>query len=327
MTDNRLTRRSVVGAGLALGAGMIARPAIAQSYPSGPIKLIVPFAAGSGTDVVARLLGIELGPRLGQTIVVEAMPGSAGNLATARLARSAPDGLTLILTTSAHSIAPSLFKDLTFDIAKDFAPVSLVCSGPLILTAHRDFAANSIQELVALAKKTPGKLNYASPGTGTAPHLAAELLKIKAGIDMVHVPYRGGNPAMTDVLANVVPMYFASPATAMPLVEAGSIKALGQSSARRPSFVPNIPTIAEQGYPDYRVDFWYGLLAPAGTPAPIVERLHAEVGEVLKMPKITEHFNKLGFEAAGLKPADFDRFIREEADVWAGVAKAAKLGA
>ncbi|WP_375459949.1 Bug family tripartite tricarboxylate transporter substrate binding protein [uncultured Enterovirga sp.] len=297
----------------------------AQGFPSKVIRILVPFSAGSGTDVVARLLARELGPRLGQNILVENQTGAGGNMATASLARAEPDGHTLLLTTTAHAIAPNLQKSLPFDAVADFAPVTLVCSGPLVLTANPAFAAKTVGDLIALAKAKPGTINYASSGTGTTPHLAVELLKIKAGIDLVHVPYRGGNPAMVDVLANVVPLYFASPATAMPMVESGQVRALGLSSAERPSFIRDIPTIAEQGVPGYRVDFWYGLLAPAKTPRSTVDRLQRETAEILRKPEVIAQLHKLGFDPTATTPEAFGGLIRDEIALWAEVTRTAKI--
>jgi tripartite-type tricarboxylate transporter receptor subunit TctC len=321
-----MNRRDLLGGATALAvSGLAGRSARADTYPSKVIRILVPFSAGSGTDVVARLIGRELGSRLGQSIIVENQAGAGGNMAPASLARAEPDGHTFLLTTTHHAIAPNLQKTLPFDTVGDFAPVTLVCSGPLVLTANPAFPAKSIADLLALAKKNPGGINYASSGTGTTPHLAVELLKIRTGIDIVHVPYRGGNPAMVDVLANVVPLYFASPATAMPMVETGQVRALGLSSAQRPSFIADIPTIAEQGVPGYKVDFWYGLLAPAKTPRSIIERVSGEIAGILKKPDIVAQLQKLGFNATATTPEAFGRLITDEIALWAEVTRTARI--
>jgi tripartite-type tricarboxylate transporter receptor subunit TctC len=296
-----------------------------EPYPAHTIKIIVPFAAGSGSDVVARLLGRHLQERLGKTVIIENRSTGATVVGTELTAAAAPDGYTLLLTTSAHAILPSMHKDLPFDVIKDFTPVTEVCAGPLIFTANPKFPAKNVKELIALAKAKPGQINYASSGTGTAPHLAMELLKVKAAIDLVHVPYRGGAPAMTDVIAGVVPMYMAAPATALPFIASGQVVALGQSTAERSDLVKNIPTIAEQGVPGYDVELWYGLLGPAKMPQDIVDRLHKEVAEILQLSDVLEILQKLGFEPKSSTPQQFSAYIEHEVKQWAEVAQAAHL--
>ena len=319
---NRITTLAFAALALAILPFVSAQ---AQNYPTRSIKIVVPFPAGSGTDVVARLIGNELSIRLGQAVIIENQSAGATTVATQNVARAEPDGYTLFLTTSAHAILPSLHKQLAFDVVKDFTPIMLVCAGPLLLTAHPSFPAKNIQELIALAKSKPGQINYASSGTGTAPHLAVELLKVKAGIDLQHVPYRGGSPAMNDVLAGVVPMYFAAPSTAMSHIQAGKVRALGQSTATRSALIKDIPTIAEQGVPGYNVELWYGLLGPAKLPQPIVERILKEVTEILKKDQVRASLQALGFEPKPSSSEVFAKYIRSEMEQWADVAKVAKL--
>jgi tripartite-type tricarboxylate transporter receptor subunit TctC len=296
-----------------------------EPYPTHTIKIIVPFAAGSGSDVVGRLLAHHLQERLGKTVIIDNQASGATVVGTELTARAAPDGYTLLLTTSAHAILPSMHKNLPFDVIKDFTPVTEVCAGPLILTANPKFAAKNVKELIALAKAMPGQINYASSGTGTAPHLAMELLKVKAGIDLVHVPYRGGAPAMTDVIAGVVPMYMAAPATALPFIANGLVIPLGQSTAVRSDLVKNIPTLAEQGVPGYDVELWYGLLGPAKMPQDVVNRLNKEVAQILQLPDVREKLQKLGFEPKSSTPQRFSAYIVHEVEQWAEVVQAAHL--
>ncbi|MEI9806008.1 MAG: tripartite tricarboxylate transporter substrate binding protein [Pseudolabrys sp.] len=297
----------------------------AQSYPTRPIKIIVPFAAGSGTDVVARLTGHEMSVLLGQTVIIENQSTGATVVATQNVARAAPDGYTLFLTTSAHAILPSLHNDLAFDVIKDFSPVMLVCAGPLVLTSNPNFPAKNVKDLIALAKAKPGQINYASSGTGTAPHLAMELLKVKAGINLVHVPYRGGGPAMSDVLAGVVPLYFSAPSTALPHIKAGTALALGQTTGTRSELIKDIPTIAEQGVPGYNMELWYALLGPADLPRPIVDRLVTAMSAALKKDEVKQTLEKLGFAPKPSTPEELGKYIRSEVEQWSVVAKAANL--
>lgn len=316
--------RALAIAGLALGA--LSAAAVAEGpYPTRPIKMIVPFPAGSGTDIVARLIGDELARRLGQPIVIENQAGGGTVVATRATASAEPDGHTLFLTTSAHAILPSLHRQLPFNVVTDFTPVMLVCAGPLVLTAHPSFPANNIQELIQLAKSKPGQINYASSGTGTAPHLAVELLKVKTGIDIVHVPYRGGAPAMNDVLAGHVSLYFAAPATALPHVTSGGVRALGQSAAERSELIKDIPTLAEQGVTGYNVELWYGLLGPAKLPPAVVVRLQKEVADILNMAEVRKTLQGLGFQPKPSSSQQFADYIQSELQQWAEVAKAANL--
>jgi tripartite-type tricarboxylate transporter receptor subunit TctC len=297
----------------------------AQPYPTRPIKIVVPFAAGSGADVVARLTGNEMSILLGQPVIIDDQSAGATVVATQYVARSAPDGYTLFMTTSAHAILPSLHNDLSFDVIKDFSPITMVCAGPLVLTSNPNFPAKNVKDLIALAKAKPGQINYASSGTGTAPHLAMELLKVKAGISLVHVPYRGGAPAMTDVLAGVVPLYFASPATALPQIKAGAALVLGQTTATRSELLKDIPTIAEQGVPGYNMELWYALLGPANMPRPIVDRIVAAMSAALKKDEVKQTLEKLGFAAKPSTPEELGKYIRSEVEQWSVVAKAANL--
>lgn len=319
-------RRIVAGT----AAMLLSLPVFAQALSSQPIRIIVPFPAGSGTDVVARLVASKLAPRLGQPVVIVNQTGSSGVIGTQTVARAKPDGHTLLLANSSHTILPSTVPDLPFDVLADFAPVTPLSVGPIVLVAHKNVPANNIQELVALAKSKPGVLNYASPGAGTVPHLATELLQLRTGIEMVHVPYRGGAPAVMDVMAGVIELYFSAPSTAMPHLQSGAIKALGLSSAKVPEFIQKMPIIGqtkpiqEQGVPDFDLDLWYGILAPGKTPADIIVRLQSEIGEILRMPDVRETMNRLGVEPKPSTADEFGRFMRAEVKLWSEVAQRSK---
>ena len=249
--------------------------AAAQTYPTRPIKFIVPYPPGGGTDVVARILTEPLTAELGQTIVIDNRGGAAGNVGTDIAAKAPADGYTILFTLSSHTINPKLYDKLPFDVERDFVPISMAALIPQILVVHPSVPANNVQELIALAKANPGKLNYASVGTGSPGHIAGELFKLKTGVDIVHVPYKGGGPAVTDTIGGQVQMLFVSMPAAWQLVKAGKLKAIAVTSAKRSQTAPDVPTIAESGVPDFVVDSWYGALAPAKTPPAIVARLNA----------------------------------------------------
>lgn len=309
-------------AGLLLSAAT-AGGALAQT--GAPLRILVPFPAGSGTDVIARLLAGELQPKLNQPVVVINQAGGGGISATLATAKAEPDGNTIFLTTSAHAILPKVKKDLPFDIIKDFAPVTLVCAGPLVLTVAADFPAKDLQELIALAKAKPGQIDYASSGIGTAPHLAMELLDAKAGIKLSHVPYRGGAPAIADVASGNVPMYFGAPSSGLPFIAAGKVRAIAISSAKRPSFMPNIPTVQEQGIADFNVELWYGILAPAKTPPARIAQLQQDIKEILAKPNVRETMLGLGFEPRPSTPEEFATYLVSEIKLWGDVADLAGM--
>src|SRR5499427_8678408 len=302
-------------------------PAVAQdaeNYPTKPIRMIVPYPPAGGTDVVARILADPLSTTLGQPIVIDNRGGAAGNLGTDLAAKAAPDGYTVLFTLSSHTINPKLYPNPPFDVERDFVPISLAALSPQILVAHPSVPANNIRELIALAKSQPGKLNFASVGTGSPAHIAGELLKLKAGIDMVHVPYKGGGPAIADTLGGQVQLAFVSLPAALQYVKAGRLKALAVTSDKRSIAAPDIPTIAESGV-DCVVNSWYGALAPAKTPPAIVAKLQAAFAKVLAMPEVREKLLGQGAEATSSTSSEFERLIKEELAKWDYVIREARI--
>jgi tripartite-type tricarboxylate transporter receptor subunit TctC len=298
----------------------------AQSYPSKPIRFIVPYPPAGGTDVVARILADPLTAVLGQPIVIDNRGGAAGNLGTDLAAKAAPDGYTILFTLSSHTINPKLYDKLPFDVERDFVPISLAALSPQILVANPSLPANNIRELIALAKAQPGKLNFASVGTGSPGHIAGELFKLKTGVDMVHVPYKGGGPAVTDTLGGQVQLLFVTLPAAMQYVKAGKLKALAVTSDKRSEAAPEIPTIAET-VPGCVVNSWYGALAPAKTPPAIVAKLQAAFAKVLAMPDVKAKLFQQGAEAASSTSAELDERIRAELKQWDYVIREAKIKA
>ena len=293
----------------------------AQDWPTKPITLVVPYPPGGPTDIVARVVAQGLGDELKQTIIVDNRSGAGGNIGADMVAKAAPDGYTLLLATTAHAINMSLFKNLNYDTRKCFAPVSLLTSGPLVIVTRPDLPAGNVRELIALAKSTPGKLTFASSGNGQSTHLAAELFGAMAGVRMVHVPYRGSAPALTDVMGGQADIMFDTMLSSMPYVNGGKLKALAVTGAARSPAAPNVPTVAEAGLPGYEATAWNGLLAPAGTPASVVDRLNGALQKVLGRADIQQKFAAQGFAPAWKTPADTARFLDVEVDKWAGVVK------
>ena len=313
-----------------VSALLCATPAFAQDakdYPNKPIRFIVPYPPAGGTDIVARILTEPLAAALGQPIVIENRGGAGGNVGTDVAAKAAPDGYTVLFTLSSHTINPKLYEKLPFDVEKDFVPISLAALVPQILVANPSVPANNVTEVIALAKREPGKLNYASVGTGSPAHIAGELFKLKAGVDIVHVPYKGGGPAITDTLGGQVQLAFVSIPAALQYVKAGKLKALAVTSDKRSLAAPDIPTIAESGVPDCVVNSWYGALAPAKTPPAIVAKLQAAFVKVLALPEVKERLFLQGAEAASSTSAEFDRRIRDELKQWEYVIREAKIKA
>jgi tripartite-type tricarboxylate transporter receptor subunit TctC len=294
----------------------------AQTYPDKPIRLVVPFPAGGTTDILARAVGQKLGEHLGQQVVVDNKPGAGGNIGSDIVAKSAPDGYTLVMgTVGTHAINASLYKKMPYDHIKDFVPVSLVALVPNILVVHPSVPANSVKELIAYAKANPGKLNFASSGNGTSIHLSGELFKTTAGVEMTHVPYKGSAPAVTDLLGGQVQLMFDNMPSALPHVKAGKLKALGVTTAKRFPAAPDIPAIAEAGVPGYEASSWFGVLAPAGTPKEIVNKLSSEIAKILQTPEIKERLLSQGAEPVGNTPDQFAAFIKAETAKWAKVVK------
>jgi tripartite-type tricarboxylate transporter receptor subunit TctC len=318
-------RAVLAGWALLIAAPFCASSLQAQDYPTRPIRMIVPYPPAGGTDIVARTISEPLAAVLGQPIIIENRGGAAGNLGTDVAAKSAPDGYTILFTLSSHTINPKLYDKLPFDVEKDFIPISLAAYIPQILVANPALPANNIKELIALAKAEPGKLNFASVGTGSPGHIAGELFKLKTGVDMVHVPYKGGGPAVTDTLGGQVQLLFVSMPAALQYVKAGKLKALAVTSDKRSAAAPDIPTIAESGVPDCIVNSWYGALVPAKTPPAIVSKLQAAFAKVLQMPQVKERLFAQGAEATYSTSAEFERLIHDELKQWEFVIREAKI--
>jgi len=306
---------------LALG---VAAGAAAQEYPAKPIRMIVPYPPAGGTDIVARVVNEPLTTILGQPIIIDNKGGAAGNLGTDLAAKAPPDGYTVLFTLSSHTINPKLYGKLPFDVEKDFAAVSLAAYIPQIVVVNPSVPINSIPELVAYAKANPGKLNYASVGIGSPGHIAGELLKLKTGISMVHVPYKGGGPAVTDTLGGQVQVLIVSIPAAFQFVKAGRLRAIAVASDKRSVAAPDIPTIAEQGV-DCVVNSWYGALVPAKTPPAVVAKLNAAMVKALASPETKDKLFAQGAEAASSTPAEFEALIKEELKKWEYVIREAKI--
>ncbi|HVO89531.1 MAG TPA: tripartite tricarboxylate transporter substrate binding protein [Casimicrobiaceae bacterium] len=287
--------------------------ASAADYPTRPIRLIVPFAAGGGNDTVARLVGQALAARLGQPVVIDNRAGAGGVVGAEAAAKAAPDGYTLFLGgVGSHAINPNLHADLPYDPIRDFAPVSLLASAPLILVVHPSVPAHSVQELIAFARAQPGKLNYASNGNGSSSQLAAVMFASLAKIDMVHIPYKGLAPALTDLLSGRDQLMFSSMVAILPHINAGKLRPLAVTSSKRVALFPDVPTVAEAGLAGYETSSWYGILAPAGTPPEVVSRLHDEIVQVLAQDDVRTALAREGAEPVGDTPEQFGAFIRAE---------------
>ena len=303
------------------GLPQTASMSMAQAYPTKPIRLIVPYAPGGGADILARAVGQKLSESFGQSVVPDNRAGGGGIVGADIVAKAAPDGYTLLFPSSAHTIVPSLYSKVPYDALKDFAPISQLTSQPYILGVHPSVSAKSAKELIALAKSKPGQLNYASGGSGTAPHLGGELLKNLAGIDLVHVPYKGGGPALLALMSGEVAMLFSSLPSTLPQMKAGKIRALAVSGKVRSSAAPELPTVAESGVPGFDVTNWYGVLAPANTPKAIIATLHAEIVRELNTPDLQARLASDGSDVVGSTPAAFAGDLKAEIVKWAKVVK------
>ncbi len=284
----------------------------AQSYPNKPIRILVGFSAGGFADVLARIVGLKLSDSLGQPVVVENRPGAGSNIAAELVAKAPPDGYTLFMYSSVNAVNVTLYSKLSYDTVKDFAPVALFASMANILVVHPSVPAHSVKELIALAKSKPGQLNFASSGYGATQHLSGQLFKTMAGIDIVHIPYKGSVPAMTALVSGEIPMMFNVMSTVLPQMKAGKVRALAVSSAKRSPFVPDLPSVSEAGLPGFEYISYLGALAPAGTPKEIVTKLNTEVAKVLDMPDTKERFSNNGAEIIISTPEQFLALIKEE---------------
>lgn len=299
----------------------------AQGYPAKPIRIIVPFTPGTGIDILARTAGQKLNERWGQGIVIENRPGASGNIGNEVVARSAPDGYALMVTANTFAIAPALSKTLPFDPVRDFAPVTEMATGTMALAVHPSLPAVSVAAFVALAKARPGQIDYASPGSGTPQHMAAELFKLIAGIRLEHVPYKGSAGAVTDLVGGQVPVMFLPMHTVLPHAQAGRVRVLAQSGAKRSAVAPDVPTFDEAGVRGVDVEFWYGMLAPAGTPSEVVNKLNGEIAAILKIPEVRDSLRRQGLEPVTGTPEQFAQLIRADLARWARVVKDARISA
>lgn len=293
----------------------------APDWPTKPITLVVPYPPGGPTDIVARSVAKGLGDELGQTVIIDNRSGAGGNIGAELVAKSTPDGYTLLLATTAHAINMSLFNNLNYDTSKSFVPLSLLTQGPLVIVARPDLKASNVQELIALAKSTPGKMTFASSGNGQSTHLSAELFNAMAGTRIVHVPYRGSAPAMTDVMGGQTDIMFNTMLSSMPYVRDGKLRAYAVTSAARSPAAPDIPTVAEAGLPGYEATAWNGLMAPAGTPDAVVEKLSTTLQKVLADKALQQNFAQQGFDAQWMSPAEYRKFVDDEIKKWAEVVK------
>jgi len=297
----------------------------AQDWPTKPVRFIVPYPPGGGTDVIARIVQPRLSEALGQTIVIENRGGAGGAVGTEAAAKAAPDGYTFLFTLSSHTINPLLYK-LAYDVERDFAPVTLIVSVPQLVAANPASPLKSMQDVVALAKAHPGKLHYASVGAGTPSHIAGELLKLKAGIDIVHVPYKGGGPAVADTLGGQVWLLFVTMPAAIGQVRAGKLRALAVTTQKRNPGAPEIPTVAEAlNIPDYDVDSWYAMFAPAKTPPAIIARMQREVARVIQLPDVKQKLLEQGGDAVGSSPEALERVVKGELKKWTELIRDAKI--
>jgi len=312
-----------------LAAAALAGPwaAQAQGYPDHPIRFVVPYPPGGGTDVIARIVQGKLQAALGQNIVIDNKGGAGGSVGTDIVAKAAPDGYSVLFTLNSHTVNPAIYAKLPFDTLKDFEPVGTVASLPQILVAHPQFPANNVAELIALAKAKPGTLAYASVGVGSPGHLAGELFKLRTGTQMTHVPYRGGGPAVTDVMGGQVPLLWVSIPAAAQHVKSGKLKALGVSTLKRSAAFPDVPTLQEAGVPDFEVDSWYAMFVPAKTPKPVIDKLNRALNTTLQDPEIREKLLAQGSEAVGGTPEALGKTVDAELVKWAKLAKDASIKA
>jgi len=315
--------RESIGAVVFLLALAAAAPAAAQQYPTRPVRFVVPFAPGGSTDTLARTMGVKLADALGQQVVVDNRPGGNGDIGMLIVARAPADGHTIVLGYIANlAIAPSLQAKMPYDPVKDFAPITQPASSPNVLTAHPSVPAKNLKELIALANASPGKVSFASTGVASVGHLTGELINNLAGIRMTHVPYKGSGQAVTDILGGHVQVMFSGFSSTLHHIKSGKLRALAVTGPKRSPALNDVPTISEQGFPGVEATAWYGVLAPAGTPKPVVTRLHADLVKVLRQPDVVQKLDGLGFEIAGSTPGEFAAYIRSEIKKWEKVVRA-----
>jgi tripartite-type tricarboxylate transporter receptor subunit TctC len=298
--------------------------AFAQGYPTKPLHLVIPFPPGGSNDVVGRMIAFQLSERIGKSVVVDNQGGAGGIIGTEAVSRSAPDGYTLLLISVAHAFGSSMYK-LPYDPIGAFAPVSILGTGPVALCVTSKLPVNSLADLIALAKAKPGTLNYATAGVGSFQHLSSALFKLQSGLDIVHIPFKGGGPAMMDVVAGNTQIVIGSLIQMLPQIHSGRLKILGVGSSKRVPALPNVPTISEGGVPGYEATNWWGIVAPAGTPRPVVDRLHKELSLILATSETRKRFETEGGEAVQMSSEDFGKFIVSETAKWAKVVKEADI--
>lgn len=321
----RRALRTLAAAAMTVAAGFAATVApaalAADTWPSKPITLVVPFASGGTTDIIGRAVGQRLGEALGQPVVVDNRPGAGGTIGGALVARANPDGYTYLLATVAHTMAPGIYKTLPYDFQKDLEPIGMVALTPNVLLVNPSIPARTVPELIAYIKANPGKVNYGSAGIGSTEHLSGELFRASTGTDIAHVPYKGGAPMMTDLIAGQIQMAIETSPSANPHVKSGKVRALAVTSAKRSAAYPGVPTVAESGVPGYEVTTWYALMAPRATPEPIRQRMSAELARVLKLPDVQKRFEEQGVTAGDMTPPQLAGFIKTETVKWTKVAK------
>jgi tripartite-type tricarboxylate transporter receptor subunit TctC len=321
-TFSRLLGHAAWLAGAAFAASLLlAPPAMAQRYPDHPIKLIVPVPPGGGVDLLSRAIGAKMSQSMGQPVVIENKAGASAAIGTEALAKSPPDGYTIMMGYSAHATNPIFVGKLPYDTNKDFAAIAHVGYIPLILVVNSSSPYHSVKELIAAAKAKPGQLQFASGGAGAGAHLSGELLKATAGVDIVHVPYKGNAPALNDLLGGQVTMMFDTITTSLPHVKAGTLRALAVTSPKRSPLAPDVPTMIESGLPEFDISAWYVMFAPAGTPKDVIARLNAEINKAIADPEVRRTLGEQGVEFTGGTPEEADRFVRSEIDRWGRVIK------
>ena len=313
--------KNILKLSLSILALIFAATASAQSFPTKPIKIVVPFPAGGTVDFFARVISTKLSEALGQSVLVENRAGAGGNIAAEAVAKAAPDGYTLLMGSEIIAINTSLYSKIGYDPVKDLAPITLVGTVPNILIVHPGLPVNSVNDLIALAKKTPGKISFASTGQGTSTHLSSELFKLMANVDMLHIPYKGGPPAIADLISGQVNMMFINMPTGITHVRSGKAKIIAVSSIKRVPQLPDVPTVDQAGVKGFETSAWSGLYAPAGTPADIINRLNVEVVKILKQPSVREQLMAQGAEPVGDTPEEFSRFTLAEISKWAKIIK------
>jgi tripartite-type tricarboxylate transporter receptor subunit TctC len=324
----KLPRRRV----LHLAAGAAALPAVSriawsQTYPTRPVRAIVAFAPGGVTDTFARLMAQKLSEHLGKQFYVENITGATGNIGTGQAAKAAPDGYTLLFAFSSYVVNPTLFDKVPYDPYKDFEPVTLAVTSTTVVAVHPSVPAKTIKDLVALVRANPGKYSYSSAGAGTQAHLAGEQFRLSLGLDLVHIPFNGGGPAIAAVVGGHTPIGFSSPAASIPQIKEGNVRALAITSKRRSQILPDVPTMAEAGYPEIEGDSWVGVLVPAGTPKDIISLLNHEIVKIIALPDMKARLGELGYDPVGSTPEEFAARIKVEIEMWRKVIRAAKIKA